>query len=421
LVSAATLGALLFVLFAGIVAVAQETLLSNRRAELATALNTFTLDPTESFDLREFKEAYPELSCAIFEKDGHKVGSIGSLRLPATIGIGDNDGFMTYGKEFQGHWIVVGTRLRDIRRSIRLLTLVLGGLLPLLTLLVGFSTWLTARAVFRPLERITSQAAEAAGSDLSERLATDDRFEFGELARELNGMLDRIESEVQRSERFAADAAHELRTPLAILRTRLETALLNPRSREEYVEALRGALSEIGRLTDVTQSLLSTARGTPSEATPLAIGPVVIEAINHWDEDFRKRDLLIVSDVESVSALVQRDELRIVLDNLLENAMRFAPSGSEVAVSATPQGAFACLEVVDHGPGFSAELGNCAFDRLVRGDSSRNREFGGAGIGLSVVRRIAESRGGSAFHRQTPGGGATVVVRFPLVERNLSN
>lgn len=415
------MGALLFVLFAGIVVVAQQTLLSNRRAELATALNTFTLDPTESFDLREFKEAYPELSCAIFEKGGRKVGSIGSLRLPPTIGVGDKTGFMTYGKEFQGRWIVAGTRLKDIRRSTRLLTLVLGGLLPLLTLLVGFSTWLTARAVFRPLERLTSQAAEAAGSDLSERLATDDRFEFGEFARELNGMLNRIESEVERSDRFAADAAHELRTPLAILRTRLETALLNPRSREEYVEVLRGALSEIGRLTDVTQALLSTARGTPSAAAPLAIGPVVNEAINHWDEDFRKRDLLIVSDVESVSALVQRDELRIVLDNLLENAMRFAPPGSEVTVRAASQGEFACLEVVDHGPGISAELGDRAFDRLVRGEGSRNREFGGAGIGLSVVRRIAESRGGLAFHRQTPGGGATVVVRFPLVERNLSN
>src|SRR6202000_1883832 len=109
-------------------------------------------------------------------------------------------------------------------------------------------TWAAAGAVFRPLKRLTAQASAMAGFDLSARLKTEDRAEFGEFSSALNGMLDRIEEEVTRGDRFAADAAHELRTPLAILRTRIETALLNPRTNEEYVETLVKARSEILRL-----------------------------------------------------------------------------------------------------------------------------------------------------------------------------
>ncbi|CAN5393755.1 hypothetical protein BH11ARM2_BH11ARM2_10440 [soil metagenome] len=409
-VSTAASGIVLAVLFGATLISIRAHEFAQRGEELKTALDAFTLDPQEPFDLHEFQEAHPNFSCAVFNE---------KRSLPVE-GMIQPDGRLMYGKRFQGSTIVVGADERETERGLRLIGVVLLVLWAPLTLLVGVATYFAARSVFRPLERLTAQATQAAGSHLGERLLTDDRAEFGEFAAALNGMLARIEEEVRRGDRFAADAAHELRTPLAILRTRIDTALLNPRSPGEYEETLRRALNEIVRLTDVTQALLKTARGEIDEAGPLALQPLVRAEGENWQERFSERGVALEVVAEDAHARITLEEGRMVLDNLLDNALRFAPGGSRVLLSLAKRGDGVEISVIDYGPGISEALGDRVFDRLIRADDSRNRASGGAGIGLSVVRRIAESRGGEAFHRKTPGGGATMIVRLPEAERFLS-
>lgn len=377
-----------------------------------SALNSLTIDENEPFDVDEFDQAHPELSVAVFEASKPK--SVGAFNLRPVVGFLKGKNRLIYGKKFRDETIVVAADWRETEAQLKVLAFVLAGLWLPLTLVIGVATWIAARIVFRPLHRLTAQASTAAGSDLGERLDTDDRAEFGEFAHALNGMLDRIEIAVRRGDRFAADAAHELRTPLAILRTRLETALLNPRTTAEYEQTLRRAVLEVGRLTDITQSLLQTARGEVAEVDPIELGPPVQDAISAHEEAFAKRTVRLETALSPLKAAVSAEEIRIVTDNLLDNALRFAPEGSAVRVSLSRHEAFVELSVQDSGPGFPAEMGDRAFDRLVRGDDSRNRASGGAGIGLSVCRSIARSRGGEAFHQETTGGGATVTIRFPL-------
>lgn len=403
-ISGASAGAILAVLFMVVVVVVKQTTYLALTDKLAESLRTSTLDPAEPFDVQEFHTAYPtfrvtrqtELSLQI-PMDGH------ALKVKKRVYLA---------KRFQGQTYIVSADWTESERGLRDISLLLACLWPFLTLLVAVSTWFAARAVFQPLERLTGQASTFAGSNLKERLRTEDEFEFGEFAASLNGMLDRIEEEVLRGDRFAADAAHELRTPLAILRTRIDTALLNPRSPAEYEETLIKARAEIARLSDTAEALLRTARGETLETAPLDLAASIREIADGWRERFAHRNVGLELDLREAHGAIAPEEFRIVLDNLLDNALRFSPEGSRVGIGLTYGEAMAEVRVSDEGPGFPKDLGDRAFDRLTRGDDSRNRSSGGAGIGLSVVRAIANSRGGSASLEEKEGG-ATVVVRLP--------
>ena len=284
---------------------------------------------------------------------------------------------------------------------------------PLLTASVRLttnSTWYTANAIFDPLIRLSAQARAISGSNLNERLATDDQAEFGDFARQLNAMLDRIEQTAHREEQFAADAAHELRTPLSILRTRIETTLLRPRQPEEYAATSALLLDEIDRLTKIVEALLETARGQLTRPPNLRLDPLVEEVCDRW----RTNGTAITTHTTPVTAAIMPEELSIVLDNLLENAVRYAPSGSEVAVKLAAEGDFARLAVRDAGPGIPEEDREAVFDRFVRLDPHRNRTSGGAGIGLSVCRKIVASRQGHIEAISVEPQGAEIIVRLPL-------
>ena len=403
-VSAVASGFVLAVIFGAIILFARNNALGQKRTDLASALNSLTLDENEPFDIHEFDEAHPELSVAVFP--GSRPDLVGAFNLRPIVGFRKEKGRLLFGKRFRGDIIVAAADWQDTESQLRVLALVLAGLWLPLTFVIGVATWIAARIVFRPLHRLTAQASTAAGSDLAVRLNPGDEAEFGEFAHALNGMLDRIETAVRRGDRFAADAAHELRTPLAILRTRLETALLNPRTTEEYEQTLRRAVLEVTRLTDITQALLQTARGEVAVVEPIDLAPIALETAG----------LDTQCEVEPVRAAITPEEVRILLNNLLDNARRFAPEGSTIRVKLARVDGWLELSVRDEGPGFPAGLEERAFDRLVRGDDSRNRASGGAGIGLSVCRSIARSRGGEAFYRPPAEGGPMVVIRLPVAE-----
>ncbi len=406
-VSTAATGLVLAALFAGIVAFARANADRERRAELATALAGLVAPGDGAFDLAEFREAHPEMAAAV------------APALPkapdAPPAFQTKDHRLELRARTRGRDVAVSLDLRPAERRTSELAAILAALWLPLTLVVGGATWAAAQSVFRPLERLSAQALAMSGADLSARLVTPDRAEFGAFARDLNRMLDRIESTVRRGERFSADAAHEFRTPLALLRTRLETALLRPRAPEEYETAIRRSLAEIDRLAAITEALLRSARGEPeaSPPAPTPLAPLVAEAVERWRDRFAATGVRLVADAAPLASPLLPDEARVLLDNLLDNALRYAPAGSRAVVLVEEAGGGVRLAVRDEGPGVPPELGDAIFDRFVRADEGRDRASGGAGIGLAVCRSLVASRGGRMALSSRPGAPTEIGAHFP--------
>lgn len=294
--------------------------------------------------------------------------------------------------------------------------------------------WVLVTRAFDPLARVERTAARIAAGDLSQRVQRyDARTEIGQLSRSLNVMLTRIEEAFdaqKRSEtkmrRFVGDASHELRTPLVSIRGYSELyrhgAIQTP---EDMTKAMSRIEAESVRMGQLVEDLLMLARideRRPAETTAVDILALANDAAADAEATAPDREVSVIGlDGEpALPATVCGDEsrLRQVLANLTTNAMRYTPAGTplELAVGTEPgiDGTFtAVLKVIDHGPGISEEQAEKVFERFYRADASRTRETGGSGLGLAIVAAIVEQHDGTVRIEQTPGGGATMVLRFP--------
>ncbi len=413
LVSALATGSLLAVLFIVIYLAARENALGLHRAELTSAVGAFTSAEDHRFDFGEFHEAHPDLGVVIYNSDGGLAKAAGAFHPLLTRGFARQGRYLVEGIEFKGQFVCVASDLTITNQSLAQLKTILATIWLPLTLLVAAVTWLAAQAVFRPLRRLSAQAVSLGGDDLSARLDAPDHAEFGAFVADLNQMLDRIEETALREDRFAMDAAHELRTPLAILRTRLETSLLHTRSSDQYEETIRKSISEIERLTSITEALLQSAKGEIQAAPCIELKPVVDEILEGWVDRFESNGICLTHNSAKVSACVLPDELQILLSNLLSNCLRHAASATTVLVTLSSTDVGARVSVQDDGPGIPEGIGSKVFDRFVRTDDSRNRALGGAGIGLSVCRRIVTERGGFVFVEKAHRRGAEVGFVLP--------
>jgi two-component system OmpR family sensor kinase len=292
-------------------------------------------------------------------------------------------------------------------------------------LLLGL--WLV-RVGLRPLGRIEQTAAAIAGGDLSQRVANDDpRTEVGRLGGALNTMLGQIEeafdertASENRLRRFIADASHELRTPLAAVRAYAELFDRGARERPDDLErSMNGIQRESRRMGLLVDDLLLLARldqGRPLERKPVELEDVArdaVEAARTLDPG-REIELDVPAPVEVQG---DRERLRQIVDNLLANVRAHTPPGSAATVRVLNGGDSAVIEVADAGPGLSDEQLSHAFERFYRGDTSRSRDAGGAGLGLAIISAIAESHGGAATvvnEGRNGGQGLTVRVTLPL-------
>ena len=321
-----------------------------------------------------------------------------------------------------------GTDVSEAAVGHAIVALALGG--PPAVLLAGVGAWLLAGAVLRPVERMRRQAAEISDHDLGRRLPVPaTRDEVAALGETVNGLLARLQEALERERAFVADAGHELRTPLSILRTELELAARPGRTREALVEAVAAAGQETDRLIRLAEDLLllaraddrrpflrldrvsatelvaAAARGAQSRAADRGVRVAVRGDGAGGAADPRDSDFVLWADP---------DRLRQAVDNLLDNATRHAPAGSVVEVALSrPRHEVVAIEVADHGPGFPPEFLPRAFDRFERADSARTRDAGGTGLGLSIVRAITEAHGGRVAARNRPGDGASVIIELP--------
>ena len=289
----------------------------------------------------------------------------------------------------------------------------LGGLAGIIALIVLLVSSLLARSFTRPLAELDIGAARLGDGDLGARVAVPaDPPELRRLARSFNATAERLESLLTSQRAFVADASHQLRSPLAALRLRLENVEAD--GPEHRPEDLDGALAEVRRLTALVESLLVLARAedAPAPSVDVALAPLVEARLDAWGAVAAGRGVHLDAMIRPVAVRSDPGRLDQVLDNLLSNALDVAPRGSVVRVAARPVGGRVELEVRDHGPGMTLEQRARAFDRFWRSPSAR-RTHGGFGLGLPIVRRLVVADGGDVWLEDPPGGGLAVVVALP--------
>jgi two-component system OmpR family sensor kinase len=280
------------------------------------------------------------------------------------------------------------------------------------------AAWVATRAALRPVDRLR---AAAAGLDVGHRLPVPPAAdELTALAVEINALLGRRDEAVDRLRRFSDDAAHELRSPIASLRAQAEVAVAHPSpgSSEEDRAAWRGVARDAERLSALVADLLALARaegGTRGEPVPVdladALGEALARAGKGGTAD-RAAEEAVATTLwvpVPVRAAATPGEVGLVLDNLLGNARRYARS--VVHVSAVPAGRWVRLLVDDDGPGIPVADRERIFDRFTRLDATSGAT--GAGLGLALVARLVEGRGGSVRAGRSPDGGARLTVRWP--------
>jgi signal transduction histidine kinase len=309
--------------------------------------------------------------------------------------------------------VVVGQSLDD--RNVALSGLVtsfaVGG--PLAILLASAIGYALATAGLAPVEAMRRRAAEVSLTGDDERLplpaAHDEVRRLGET---LNDMLDRLRGSFERERRFVADASHELRTPIAVVKTELEGALRTGDYGPGVHEALVAAVEECDHLAHLAEDLLVIARAgdgeLPVRRESLAVLPVLDGVRERFAARARERSRHIRVEVDD-DLRVRADVVRLgqALGNLVDNALRHGEG--DVVLSARSAGGGVELDASDEGPGFEPDIAERAFERFTRGDQARTR--GGTGLGLAIVSTVAKAHGGRASI--VPGRGATVRIWLP--------
>ncbi|WP_280244443.1 sensor histidine kinase [Nocardia abscessus] len=283
------------------------------------------------------------------------------------------------------------------------------GLTPLLAV-VAAVTWLVTRRALRPVEAIRRQLAEIMDGDLSRRVPEPgSRDEIARLASTTNATLAALEESTERQRRFIADAAHELRSPIASLRTQLEVARAHP----ELLE-LDGLIIDTIRLEHLAADLLLLARldaGEQPRPDRVDLAALVHEELEHRVGD--RVAVQVAVPEQTVAVTGSRTQLARVLGNLVDNAQRHAASTVRVAVERGADGEVV-LSVADDGPGVPDADRDRIFQRFVRLDDARTRDEGGAGLGLAIVRDVVERHRGIIRVTDGAPGGACFVVTLPV-------
>ena len=312
--------------------------------------------------------------------------------------------------------VVVGATLGDVIEAEQRLLLVLGTIGPLAVLLTAGAGWLLAGAALRPVEEMRREAEAVSASEPSRRLPVPQTGdELARLATTLNSMLDRLQEALERERRFVDDASHELRTPLATLRGEIDLALTRRRDAAELEASLRSAQEDVERLQRLTDDLLLLARTRggriPVHRMETSLAALWARTIHTVESQAAAAGVTIEVDAPDEPVALDPDRMEQALRNLIENAIRSTPPGGIVRVSGRRLDGIARFVVADSGPGFRPDLLSRAFEPFTRGDAETAGTTG-AGLGLSIVRTVAEAHGGSASAENTPEGArVTVDVR----------
>lgn len=312
-------------------------------------------------------------------------------------------------REIDGVEYIVFAETDAVDRTVQRVGTALWSIVPIAVLLAAVATWLLAGRALRPVAAITAQTELITGGTLDERVPVPgSNDEISKLATTMNGMLDRLEADDSRRRRFVSDASHELRTPVAVIRSEAEVALRVP-DQTDVIELATGVLDESTRMAAIIDDLLALARhdeGLPVPQTDVDLDDIVLA------EAGRARRVPVDTSGVSAGRVVGRvDEWSTVVSHLLDNAARHADRRIAVGVMSLTGRVF--LTVDDDGPGIDPADRHKVFERFTRLDDARTRDRGGAGLGLAVVASAVQRSGGSVSIETSPLGGARFVVDLP--------
>ncbi len=316
----------------------------------------------------------------------------------------------------------LGQSLDEVTSTLQQLLMLLAIIIPLTLALASMGGFWFARRALAPVDGITRAAQRISAEDLHRRLnlqLPDD--EIGRLARTFDAMLARLDDAFRRERQFTADASHELRTPLTAMRGGIDVTLHRPRSATEYRRALEELGGDVDRLTRLTEDLLMLARADAGRLSAqretlnaASLLRAVADQLRPLAES--KNVSLVVRADEALTIWADQDQLLRVLFNLVDNALKYSPSGAAVTLSASRDGARAALGVSDAGAGIPAAQLPHIFERFYRADESHSSRTGGAGLGLAIAHSLVTAQGGTMRVESAVGRGTTLTIKLPLKE-----
>ena len=320
-------------------------------------------------------------------------------------------------------FVVVGQSLRDVQRAQKQLVLLLAIANPVALLLASLGGLWLANKALRPVDRLTRAAERIGRGNLSERVEEHRALdEIGRLAATFNQMIGRLEQAFERERQFTADASHELKTPLAVLRGDIEVALRRDRTPEEYQRVLRSSLEEISRLTKLTEDLLTLARSDAGESVldleKVQLDQLAAEARAYIAPLAASAGVSLTYDAPQSPVMVEGDQKRLkqLLVNLLDNAIKYTAAGGGARLVLAVDDSCAVIEVTDTGRGIPASALPHVFERFYRQTDPRDSRVTGFGLGLAITKWIVDAHGGSIEARSREGEGSSFVVRLPLAQ-----
>jgi two-component system OmpR family sensor kinase len=318
-------------------------------------------------------------------------------------------------------FVVVGQSLREIQRAQKQLIILLAIANPAALLLAGLGGLWLANKALSPVDRLTRAAERIGRGNLSERVEEPrSRDEIGRLAATFNQMINRLEQAFERERQFTADASHELKTPLAVLRGDIEVTLRRERSPDEYRRVLNSSLEEIARVTKLTDDLLTLARSdtdqTVLERETVRLDILAAEACDYMTSLARSAGVALDFHGPEEAIVVEGDQKRLtqLLVNLLDNAIKYTSEGGNARLLLSTKDGSAVIEVSDTGRGIPASALPHIFERFYRQTDPRDSRVTGFGLGLAISKWIADAHGGTIEVESEEGKGSRFSVKLPL-------
>jgi signal transduction histidine kinase len=326
----------------------------------------------------------------------------------------DEEDFRVFVLSRSGHTVQVAQSIEVREAALRGITLRLLAPLVLLVPLLAAATWMTVTRALRPLSALREEVVRRNPASLTPIAFGHAPDEVKPLVGSLNDLLLRLGDALDSQRRFTADAAHELRTPLAGVKLQFQL-LERSHTAEERAEALANLRSGIERAIRLVQQLLTLARlepGTePPPLKPVSLYALAQDAVAEFMPLARHKAIALeLAGAEATIIQGDPEQLRTLLNNLIDNAIRYTPAGGDVEVRVAKAPSGAALEVADSGPGIAPAEQPRVFDRFYRVAGS---EETGSGLGLSIVKRIAQAHGASVELAKSAAGGLLVRVLFP--------